>query len=391
MKKIGIVELFHHEEILQQQLRILRNTNLEVTFFVNTEVKNLVFFEEGNNFSFENYDSKKENIRAFLNRNSSTIKDCDLIFINSLPSHFEVVSAFFKNLPVVLLIHNCHAWLQGETNYFYGSGFKERFFQMGRIFRSILKKERFHRRKILENSKAIWFFSESLKNYSTPFLKEKKVGNSILLPISFFEKRPEVPTRNSDSILVTIPGTVYDKTRDYAFLAKALIDVKERFRKKVEFVFLGRIRSDSAKKHLDSLSKAQSENFKITFFESSLSGKIYNDFLEKTDFFLLPLKEEIPFSIYRELQSRSKTTGALNDALKFGIPIIAPSFFNADPPMNLLTVKFDSEQEFSELLIDWINNSTYKQLKKEHLRVFQANNFTFVRNLWLEKTEDLID
>jgi len=80
---------------------------------------------------------------------------------------------------------------------------------------------------------------------------------------------------------------------------------------------------------LENLSKNLPENIEIIYFSERVSSEVFDEWMRKADVLWCPIQEETEFFSNKEIYGKTKMTGNLGDAIKYGKPAVFPKNYSS--------------------------------------------------------------
>ena len=161
--------------------------------------------------------------------------------------------------------------------------------------------------KVYKNAKHLLVLDEQLSS-----------GRLQFMPVFYtrsFENQPK-----QDSVIV-IPGGVSQKRRNYGHIFDTIRNLKtdEPF----HFVFLGKAKGEELNQ-LTELSSVLPHHIRITFCSERVSPDEFEIWMQQADVLWCPIRPETEFFSRKEIYGKTKMTGNLGDAVKYGKPAVFP-------------------------------------------------------------------
>ena len=357
MKKIALLELQEHQEVLYGLIDLLLVQAVEIYVFAPAYMHEQLKPEWIENKRLH-WTSKlpQESIPQFILRVKTQLEAVDLIVFTTLVKHFAFFAQQTFSPPTVLLIHKGNAFFAPQSNLCI-RGIKDGL----RFLRNLWRREDFFRKKFLEKTSYVSFTDPSIEAYM-----QRLVSPSCrllpALPFTYFT--PIFPQSNTP-IQIVVPGTVSALTRDFELLFTALQKADARLATTVELIFLGKASAPRAKPLFDFVQNTRLQNINIQIFSSMLPEQEYQKKLQTADFLLLPLKGQIQFGTTREWYGKTSISGGINDLLRFGKPTLLPDFYPLDPALQNLSGRFHNAEDLADLLLKWVNERYYLALAEQ--------------------------
>lgn len=365
LKSICIVEIDYHPEVLHNTCILLSGAPFKVTIFTTR-----LIFEQAQGSKFlKNFDwviiERGSEFKQTFIKHLSKINNSDLILFNTLASNFNFFSKLGMKTISILRLHNTNAYLNP------GKSFKTRFtpYFLFKDSSHIIRKTLFERD---------WYFrNKFLKHidyvvFPDPILEKYAVDNQLIdpgrvcasIPISSWN--PDYQKQKvTDEIKITIPGTIDIRRRDYRIVLNAFMMLSSRLNQNITLTLLGRPKNNYGREIIAEFRKLQNKKLKVITFNQKVPMEEYNFHLKQTDFFILPIKIDTKYTIYRERYGYTKISGSINDMIIAG----KPALINADYPLNdkleQISEEFYNEVDLYNTLISWINEKTYLRLQEK--------------------------
>lgn len=351
MKKIALLELQEHQEVLYGTIDLLLIQAVEIFVFAPAYMYEQLKPEWLENERLH-WTSKlpEEPTPQFILRVKNQLDGGDLIVFTTLVNHFAFFARQTFTPPTVLLIHKGNAFFAPQSNMNI-RGLKD----FLRHLRNLWRREDFFRKKLLKKTTYLSFTDPLIQEYMLPFLPS---SYRFLPALPFVFYTPNSPCSN-DPIQIVVPGTVSVLTRDFELLFSALQKADAQLTTAVELIFLGKASGSRAMPLFDFVQNHRFQNINIQTFSEMLSEQEYQKQVQTADFLLLSLKEQLQFGIIREGYGKTSISGAVNDMLRFGKPALVPDFYPLDPALQSLSQRFHDAESLADWLIKWVNERSY--------------------------------
>jgi len=325
LKKIAYIEIDTHAEIAQSFMDVMNEvSSFSVDYYFSKRVKDQVA-------------ENKETI--FLSDSSMildqlTLKKYDLIIIGTVHRYFNTFSTIAKKYNTAIIVHNIN--FSNATNF--------------SLFKSIFKRDIIYRLKLL--------WKEGLLDSSTIYRKAKRL---LVLDEALSSERfgflPLFYTKQSvkadgDILTIVIPGGVSQKRRDYKKVFSEIKKIEQLYidsdiqKKQIEFVFLGKADHSELKKLTDLERSLQYVD--TTYFPDRVSQADFEQWMQKADILWCPIQQETEFFSQKEIYGKTKMTGNIGDAIKFGKLAIFPENYQSSLDF-IIPEQPDLIQQFDEL------------------------------------------
>jgi hypothetical protein len=357
MKKIALLELQEHQEVLYGLIDLLLLQAVEIYVFAPAYMHVQLKPEWLENERLH-WTSKlpEEPIPQFILRIKTQLDAVDLIVFTTLVNHFAFFAQQTFSPPTVLLIHKGNAFFAPHSNMSIRNG-KD----VLRFLRNLWRREDFFRKKLLEKTSYVSFTDPLIEAHMQP-LVSPSCRLLPALPFTYFT--PILPQSNRP-IQIVVPGTVSAFTRNFELLFSALQKADAHLNTAVTLTFLGKASGPRAKPLFDFVQNTRFQNTQIQTFSSILPEQEYQKKLQTADFLLLPLREQIQFGTTREWYGKTSISGGINDMLRFGKPALLPDFYPLDPALQNLSGRFHNAEDLAGLLLKWVNERYYLSLAEQ--------------------------
>ncbi len=300
LRKIAYIEIDTHAEIAQDFIDLMDDSKeFSVDYYFSGKIKNQI---QLNNESVYLSDSS-----MILDQLSA--KKYDLVIIGTVHRYFNTFLTVTRKYKTAVIIHNLN---------------------FSKISRLSLIKNVF-RDDLIYRLKLLWKegLSDVKKTYSTSKYhlvldKELSTGKNRFLPLFYTKSLSKTENKH---LTVVIPGGVSQKRRDYQHVFKTIQNMHTSH--ELTFVLLGKIKGQELT-HAEHLLKVLPENISIKYFKERVSPEIFNDWMKKADVLWCPIQQETEFFSNKEIYGKTKMTGNLGDAVKFGKPAVFPPDYSSD-------------------------------------------------------------
>ncbi len=357
MKKIALLELQEHQEVLYGLIDLLLMQAVEINVFAPAYMHEQLKPEWLENERLH-WTSKppQSSIPQFIHQVKPQLDAVDLIVFSTLVKHFAFFAQQTFTPPTILIIHKGNAFFAPQSNLSIRN-IKDAL----RFLRSLWRRDDFFRKKLLGKTSYSSFTDPLIEAYMEP-LVPPFVQLLSALPFAYFT--PILPQSNTP-IQIVVPGTVSVLTRDFELLFSALQKADAYLITAVTLTFLGNASGPRARPLFDLAQNNHFQNINIQTFVSVLPEQEYQKQLQLADFLLLPLREQIQFGTTREFYGKTSISGGINDLLRFGKPTLLPDFYPLDPALENLSGRFHNAEDLADLLLKWVNERYYLSLAEQ--------------------------
>ncbi|TDX87021.1 hypothetical protein [Epilithonimonas xixisoli] len=333
MKKIAYIELDTHAELASNFHELTKDSNeISVDFYFSEKIFKFLNIHEKNVF-LTDYSELLEILEK---------KKYDLIIIGTVHRHFNFYKAIVQKFNTAILVHNLN-FTKASTWQLFKSIFKKDFKYRLKLF---LKEGLLEAPKVYQKSKYLVGIDEWMS----------KQNNLEFLPIYFNQFTSQ--KSQEEIIKIVIPGAVSQSRRDYDSFLENLKKFKD-IGINYEIIFLGKASGKELEK-LKLFSGNVPQFIKIQYFEEKIKQNIFDDWMRKSDVLYCPIQKETEFFSINEGYGKTKISGNIGDAIKYGRPAIFPETYKSDLEF-IIKEKSDLQAQFSEVKNQSFNFSNYSK------------------------------
>ena len=330
MKNIAYIEIDTHAEIAQDFMDVMHDSKaFSVDYYFSVKIKNQI--KESDEFV---HVSDSSMILDQLSR-----KKYDLVIIGTIHRYFNTFLAINQKYKTSVIVHNLNF---SKISKF---GLIKNIFKNDFVYRLKLwwKEGLFNVNKTYEKASAHLVLDKQLSSEKYRFL-----------PLFYIKTFEEI---ENEELTIVIPGGVSQKRRDYQHVFETIKN--STINENLTFVFLGKAKGKELK-DLEIVSKNIPKNIKITYFPERVSSEVFDDWMKKADVLWCPIQQETEFFSNKEMYGKTKMTGNLGDAIKYGKFAVFPKnylskleFIIAEEEniieqfQNLKNSTFDFQRDFS--------------------------------------------
>lgn len=352
--RVGIVELAFHNEVLRSYINILKDIADEITCFTNTFCFDQLYdYQQDAKLNWEL--KKGEKNETYFKKQEKNLSDCDVVIIITLDDDLDFFSNYKWPTKSILLVHDYYAFFEPKQINYAGT-----IIEKARATKSWLqyhsKSEKKKIKSLIDRMDKLAAPSQSVMD----FVKQRNPSPKLseVLDFAIPNKKPE--EKGLEKTIITIPGNVIPKSRNYQAVVSAIKEIKDKIYK-TELVILGQAKTNYGRKIIHDLEQFQNENLKIKYYQSFIHQKDFDEQLSVTDFLLLPISKVMRYRHFKEMNGFTCVSGNINDMLYFGKPAIIPKFYPLDDIYEPMVKRYNDENNLSNILLDWINNKTYQK------------------------------
>ncbi|MGK6341908.1 hypothetical protein ACMGDK_06685 [Chryseobacterium sp. DT-3] len=294
MKKIAYIEIDTHAEIAQAFMDIMKDSSeFSVDYYFSKKIKDLVV-EDGETVFLSDSSMIMEQLK---------LKKYDLIIIGTVHRYFNTFHALVQKYNVSVIVHNMNFSVASK----------------GALIKSIFKGDIIYRLKLWWKE-GLFYTSKAYRNAKNLLVLDEEFSSDIykFMPL-FYTKSFE--KQETCGLSIVIPGGVSQTRRDYHHVFKTIQNLKAEA--KCEFIFLGKAKHEELKQ-LEELSQKLPENISIQYFSDRVSHDDFEKWMQNADVLWCPIQQKTEFFSREEIYGRTKMTGNLGDAIKYGKIAVFP-------------------------------------------------------------------
>ena len=305
LKKIAYIELDTHAEIADNFMELMADSKeFEVDYYFSERIIKRIGKHHSNIHL-------SENTELFNQLNQ---KKYDLVIIGTVHRYFNLFNEITKKFNTSVIVHN--------LNFTKISRFQ--------LFKNIFKKDFQYRLKL--------WLKEDLLAAREVFTKAK---NLLVLDEGLAKDRLKyLPvlynqfqlSNNSKIITIVIPGAVSQQRRDYKKVLQELtkwnLDQSQSERL-IQVIFLGKAQRKELR-WLKDFDNEKAENVSIQYFTEKVSQPLFDEWMNKADVLWCPIQSETEFFSHKEIYGKTKMSGNIGDAIKYGKMAFFPDSYRSD-------------------------------------------------------------
>lgn len=314
MKKIAYIEIDTHAEIAADFMDLMKDSEgFSADYYFSEKIKNQI---------------PENNEAVYLSDNSMILdqlknKKYDLIIIGTVHRYFNTFLNITNKYKTAVIVHN--------INFSKSSKFD--------LIKNIFKEDAFYRLK-LWLKEGLFYASKVYRNTEYLLVLDKEFSSEKyqFLPLFYTKKFRQ---NENTGFTVVIPGGVSQKRRDYRHVLNAI--QKSEAAKNIEFVFLGKATGEE----LENIKKLADE-FKIRYFTERVPQKDFEFWMKKANVLWCPIQQKTEFFSQEEIYGKTKMTGNIGDAIKFGKIAVFPENYSSNLDF-IVSEKENIIQQFNDL------------------------------------------
>ena len=305
MKKIAYIELDTHAEIADNFMELIADSKeFEVDYYFSERIIKRIGKHHSNIHLSESTE--------LLNQLND--QKYDLVIIGTAHRYFNLFNEIAAKFNTSVIVHN--------LNFTRISRFQ--------LFRNIFKKDFKYRLKL--------YLKEDLLSAPEVF---KKAKNLLVLDQSLAKHRLKfMPvfynqfqvSNQSEIFTIVIPGAVSQQRRDYKKVLQELTKLnldQSQSERLIQVIFLGKAQRKELR-WLKDFDNEKTENVSIQYFTEKVSQSLFDEWMNKADVLWCPIQSETQFFSNKEIYGKTKMSGNIGDAIKYGKMAFFPENYRSD-------------------------------------------------------------
>lgn len=372
---IGIFEIQSHVNCLSHMARICNTSEDTVTLFTNETVLSLADFDPQTNSDFEVDLQGERTLQEYLTDIENVSEESlDLLVINSMlgdTKRMQTYSEFEPQCASLLRLHSINLWFEEHLSELNGKA--------GKL--NLLLRQR-----ALDNHDGVFVAHEPLLEYlrtETPY-DEKSY---CFLPV-FHEYTDADPSRSEDDRTGTtfvVPGRVDPYRKDFHVALDAYEAVAGDC--DVGLHLLGHVRDEEARNIVQRCERlADCFDERVAFPDMDLDWISESEFIrvmQEADAVLSPVNESYEKRFMDETYGKTKTTGNVRDAVRFGMPLVVPTHFRLSDPLAGLTTQYRDTTELAAVMERFATDPDFRsEIQFEARETAEAFSLDRQRDRW---------
>ncbi|TXF75020.1 hypothetical protein [Chryseobacterium sp.] len=312
MKKIAYIEIDTHAEIAQNFMELMKGSEkFSVDYYFSEKILKQIGKHQVNLFVTES--------SVLLDQLKS--KEYEMVIIGTVHRYFNIFERITAQFNTSVIVHN--------LNFTKISRFQ--------LLNNILRDDFSYRLKLLLKE-GLLSAPEVYHKAKNLLVLDENLGNEKLkfLPLFFNKCHPK---KASETFTVVIPGTVSQQRRDYISVLKKI----QNFQTDVQIIFLGKAAGKELE-WLKNFEKVQPENIEVQYFTEKVPPSVFDKWMKSADVLWCPLQNDTSFFSNPEIYGKTKMSGNIGDAIKYGKPALFPENYAGKYPF-IFPEKSDIEEQ----------------------------------------------
>ncbi|WP_292010287.1 hypothetical protein [Chryseobacterium sp.] len=300
MKRIAYIELDTHAEIAQNFIEVMENSEIfTVDYYFSKKIRDQI---------------KGEKVNIFLSDSSMILDQLrnqkyDLIIIGTVHRYFNTYLAVASKYNTAVIIHN--------LNFIRTSGVN--------LMKNILKEDWIYRLKLWWKE-GLYYSSKIYKKAKSLLVLDRELGASSFTYLPLFYTR-KLKRNVNEHLVIGIPGGVSQKRRDYQHIFNTIKKLQPS--ETIEFIFLGKAKGEELEA-IEKLYKELPSSIKIQYFTERVSPEDFDQLMTQVDVLWCPIQQQTEFFSQKEWYGKTKMTGNIGDAIKYGKLAVFPSDYSSN-------------------------------------------------------------
>ncbi len=346
---ISVIEFDYHAEVLRNLCLVVAGSSHKLQVFTTTKIWSQVDLNSEANISVVTLDANKV-VREEFPQHLSSVNSSDLIIFNSIASNYGFFSELDFQPPVFVRIHNVNTFFSTSPKMDFGSGLSDWLYNLEFFLERVVRRREYkYRRSFLSKVDGYLFPNQVLHNSYKNIRSSDKITNVLRQTIS------EKIERISNEMIISVPGSVEVKRRDYETLIEAIEIISHKITRKVTLVLLGA--ADKAPGITDRFKNLEGEFLQIISFTAFVPEDIYSDYLKKSSFIINPVRLSTRYQVYVERYGLTKISGAESDSIRYRLPIISPEGYRTEIDDEDFSKNYRNAEQLADQVITWIEKT----------------------------------
>jgi len=376
--KISIIEFDYHAEVLRDFCRITENTDFLVRIFTTEKIWSAVGnYQEKLPANFQLFQKTKgKSLSRFIYCNYKELNSSDVIIFNTIASNFRLFSRLKLDPVLVVRIHNANAYFNKLLKT-YKPIFTPFFVckDLSHFLRKTIGElDWYYRKKFLHKVHYFAFPSKLILQHAIDTFHIQKT-KAVYLPLSYTStEMKKTKTLENTNTTVIVTGRVDRRVRDYMILYKSFKLALSKNNKPIRLVLLGKSNSVYGKKIVKLFKALESDKFSFISFPNYIEQDLFKNYIDNSDFLILPIKIDARYTIYNEKYGYTKMSGSINDLIKYQKPGLINAEYPLDDDLKFITEPYKDEKELADKIIAWSESEKYKSINfKDALKNYQLS------------------
>lgn len=314
MKKIAYIEIDTHAEIAADFMDLMEGSEeFSVDYYFSGKIKKQIQNNDENIYLSDN----------LMILDQLEIKKYDFIIIGTVHRYFNIFFKITQKYRTAIIVHNLNFSKASKLN----------------LVKNIFHEDVIYRLKLWWKE-GLLSSSKVYENASRLLVLDKQFSSSEyhFLPL-FYTK--EFQQNKNKKLTVVIPGGVSQKRRDYHHVLDKIQKSKDA--ENIDFVFLGKAKGEE----LRSIEKIAGK-CNLKYFTERVSQNDFEMWMKKADVLWCPIQQKTKFFGQEEIYGKTKMTGNIGDAIKFGKAAVFPKNYSSKLEF-IVPEKENIIQQFNEL------------------------------------------
>jgi len=184
---------------------------------------------------------------------------------------------------------------------------------------------------------------------------------------------------------MTVIGRVDKRYRNYEVLYHAftrIVPCLNQYR--IKLVLLGSSGSSYGRKVIQQFQDLENDFFSFVAFQGFVKQSHFEEYVNQSDFFIIPLVLETRNTIYNEIYGKTKISGSVNDIIHYQKPALISSGYPLEDALKMITEPFTNDKELADKILKWCSEKTYasfdmtkilKEYTQQSIRDHYVNTF----------------
>lgn len=350
---IGIVIFSNHQNGLINLVRLLSSMTDKIIIFTSSNYKQKV--SEGldsNAIKWVEQSSEKPR-QEFLSNKVTQMCNQSVDILFSFPFYTGIKTAphrafFSPKCLYVQIIYNANLWTMNRVRWE---------IKLYKYFNPVL------RRLLIRKFDAILVEFSPIKQYLSGRTNTDVYS---FTPLMYDNKRVYERQNKNSRFLITIPGNVTSKRRDYETILRTIRNQLQLRKSELIIELLGNPSDESGEKILQQCTNLKQDGWSIITHEDWISTEEFDRRIQAADVILAPMRRTKDISVVTERYGISKGSGCFMDAVMHGKPLILPAHYEVPARFEPMVSQYDTESGLAAIIEQMMNSPQKQEIAQKH-------------------------
>lgn len=349
-RKIAVVELEEHGECLNSFCKVFAGYQPKLSIFTNEKVYREIYTPEYEQAFHWEIKKEKESIKAFLSRCQDRLNEHDVILFNTVQKQLSQYDLSQLKVPKILRVHNGNTFLDRNNNialewtpYFLWKDFS--YFVREYLFGMDWK----YMNQLVDSVDYITFPDEQIEAHfiQNKIIPKERIVGYIPLACS---SDAYLKSNETAALYLTIPGTIDERRKDYAFFLEVWKELLPKINRKVVLTLLGGAKGAYGKGIQRDFKALENDYFSCRYFDKRIPQSEFDAVMMQTDLIIAPIRLLSRYKFFKEQYGLTKISGSISDVIRYAKPAIFPEKYPLNENLRQVIMTYADKQSFVEIL-----------------------------------------